>query len=271
MKTIQILTILKSIRVRHFIYLMICAHALTSLYLHSAVLIPPVIDGSSISQKEPQLGVLDVPVQNGSMPTVETFYNFDFDNVVTPINPVTLQNLLRETHYEENEIEFLVKGFTEGFDISYEGPSSREDEASNIPLQVGSKTDLWAKIMKEVKLKRVAEPFKQIPFNKYIQLPIGLVPKAGGKTRLIFHLSYDFPKSGNESVNKCTPKQYCTVKYQDIEHAIKTCFKWAKVINGKNVIYYTKTDVQSAFRLLPLKKECWNKLVFKAFHPESQE
>ena len=37
----KILTILKSIRVRHFIYLMICVHALTSLYLHSAVLNPP--------------------------------------------------------------------------------------------------------------------------------------------------------------------------------------------------------------------------------------
>ena len=45
--------------------------------------------------------------------------------------------------------------------------------------------------MKEVKEGRYAGPFESIPFDSYIQSPIGLVPKDGGKdTRLIFHLSY---------------------------------------------------------------------------------
>ena len=46
--------------------------------------------------------------------------------------------------------------------------------------------------MKEVKVGRYCRPFEQIPYANYIQSPIGLVPKAGGKMRLIFHLSYDF-------------------------------------------------------------------------------
>ena len=37
--------------------------------------------------------------------------------------------------------------------------------------------------MKEVKLGRVAGPFLKVPFDNYIQSPIGLVPKAGGGTR----------------------------------------------------------------------------------------
>ena len=72
-----------------------------------------------------------------------------------------------------------------------------------------------------MKLKRVAGPFKQIPFQNYIQSPIGLVPKAGGATRLIFHLSYDF-KDGLRSVNFHTPKELCSVKYKDLDFAVST-------------------------------------------------
>ena len=44
-------------------------------------------------------------------------------------------------------------------------------------------------IDEEVKVGRVAGPFAEIPFENYIQSPIGLVPKSGGdQTRLIFHL-----------------------------------------------------------------------------------
>ena len=46
--------------------------------------------------------------------------------------------------------------------------------------------------MKEVKAERVAGPFESIPYENYIQSPIGLVPKSGNKTRMIFHLSYKF-------------------------------------------------------------------------------
>ena len=35
--------------------------------------------------------------------------------------------------------------------------------------------------MKEVKAKRFAGPFKNIPFENYIQSPIGLVPKSGNR------------------------------------------------------------------------------------------
>ena len=49
--------------------------------------------------------------------------------------------------------------------------------APNLKFRVGNPTILWNKVMKEVGLGRYAGPFKQIPFNNYIQSPIGLVEK----------------------------------------------------------------------------------------------
>ena len=71
----------------------------------------------------------------------------------------------------------------------------------NLKLRVSNVTVLWNKVMKEVKAKRYAGSFAMDnpPFEYFIQSPIGLVPKDGGKaTKLIFHLSY--PRSG-QSVN----------------------------------------------------------------------
>ena len=113
----------------------------------------------------------------------------------------------------------LVKGFTEGFDLEYNGPMQRQDTAQNLPFHVGDEHVLWDKVMKEVQLNRYAGPFEEIPFNNFIQSPIGLVPKAGNKTRLIFHLSFDFKE--HRSVNFCTPKDKCKVKYHDLDHAVQ--------------------------------------------------
>ena len=54
--------------------------------------------------------------------------------------------------------------------------------------------------MKEVNEHRYAGPFNELPFKYHVQSPVGLVPKAGNKTHLIFHLSYDF---GDEMFNSC--------------------------------------------------------------------
>ena len=57
-------------------------------------------------------------------------------------------------------------------------------------------------MLKEVKLNHFAGPFSEIPYENYIQSPVGLVPKSDNDTRLVFHLSA--PR--NDSVNSNTPK-----------------------------------------------------------------
>ena len=200
---------------------------------------------------------------------IEEWENFDLDGIITPVNVDELERLLVQTNYDKKETEFLVNGFRYGFDIGYKGPMNRKEFSDNIPLRVGNKKILWNKLMKEVKEKRVAGPFKenQIPFEHFIQSPIGLVPKGENKTRMIFHLSYNFSeKKGRGSVNYYTPKEDCSVKYNDIDIA---------VVNSLNInkrpLYYGKTDLSNAFRILPLSRNSWKWLLMKAEHPGTGE
>ena len=174
--------------------------------------------------------------------------------------------MLNQSGYVEEETWFLVDGLTNGFDLEYHGPENRQDSSSNIPFMIGDKYEMWLKIMKEVSLGCYAGPFEEIPYKWYVQSPIGLVPKAGNKTRLIFHLSFNF-KSGFSSVNAYTPKDKCTVKYHDLDEAIRKSLMLLESLKSSGVIWYGKTDVQLAFRLLPTKLSLWWLMVMKAQHP----
>ena len=87
---------------------------------------------------------------------------------------------------------------------------------------------------------------------------------------MIFHLSYSFKQSGIGSINELTPQEKCTVKYRDIEHVVESSFVWRGQQESGTVVYL-KTDVKSAFHLLPLKKNCWHLLIFKARNPEPNQ
>ena len=143
-----------------------------------------------------------------------------------------------------------------------------KDSADNIPFTVGDRFELWSKIMEEVKLGRFAGPFESVPFKNFVQSPVGLVPKHGGKTRLIFHLSYQF-KNGNQSINFWTPDELCTVKYNDLDHAVKNSIKVSK--RGKLPLFYSKTDLKSAFRILPLKPSQIFLLCIRVEHPVTRK
>ena len=119
--------------------------------------------------------------------------------------------------------------------------------------------------MKEVELKRYAGPYEEIPFEYFIQSPIGLVPKDNGKkTRLIFHLSY--PRSGEKvSVNSGTPQELKSVQYASFDEAVKLC-----IIAGK-ACFAGKSDMSAAFRHFAIKKNFWKFLVMKAQHPTSNK
>ena len=196
-------------------------------------------------------------------PSQEALYfeNFDLQQVVTPVNGDKLEELLTASGYNKEKTEFLVKGFREGFDIGYRGSPQIKQESPNLKLSDGTETDLWNKFMKEVKLKRYAEPFEKIPYKNYIQSPIGLVPKDGGKdTHLILHLSYP-RRFKYKSVNGCTPKEMCKVKYKDFDQAIRCCLE--EGIGCK----ISKSDMKSAFRNLGIRRNQWKYLIMKARSP----
>ena len=151
--------------------------------------------------------------------------------------------------YNVDETRFLIDRFENGFDLGYRGPTDQQDTSANLPLRVGNSTILWNKVMDEVELGRVAGPYDSIPYQKtYIQSPIGLVPKTGNKTRLIFHLSYTF-KNGNKSVNYLTPEEMCSVKYNDLDNAVHECLNLMKHFRIHRLVF-SKSDLKSAFRIL---------------------
>ena len=192
------------------------------------------------------------------------FVNKDLKNVVSPVDYAELGRMLDEADYDVTKTRNLVEGFCDGFSIGYEGKQNVKLNAPNLKLEVGSKVKLWNKVMKEVELGRYAGPFAEPPFEFYIQSPIGLVPKDGGrKTRLIFHLSYPRKtKSGLPlSVNANTPKEKTSVKYKDFEQAVILCIR-----AGENC-KLGKSDMSSAFRHLGIKPEHWKFLVMKAESP----
>ena len=201
---------------------------------------------------------------------IRRFENLDISSIITPINADKLRELLVWSNYDRQETEFLFKGFTEGFDIEYQGPEDRQDRSKNLPFRIGNERILWNKIMKEVEAKRVAGPFSKnsIPFDNYIQSPLGLVPKSGNKARMIFHLSYDFVKYN--SVNHFVPDKECSVKYHDLDTAVQYSLEMLQHYQVGD-LFYAKTDLSNAYRMLGLNRRSFRWVLMQARDPETGE
>ena len=245
---------------------------------------------------------------------VET-WNDQLHGIVTPIKVEKYTDYLLALHFNTEQARFLIKGFQHGFDIGYRGPRKRQETSENIPIRgVGSLEDMWSKLLKEVKLGRHAGPLRQIPYQFFMQSPIGLVPKAGDQTRLIFHLSFDFGMERNrKSLNFHTPDELCTVKYNDLDYAIDLCLKLLGKPDCQNVtdesssaarplhlaeshihqnntelrrspgfcadivehtlktIFMSKSDLKSAFKILPIMPLQRQYLIMKYKCPKTRQ
>ena len=99
---------------------------------------------------------------------------------------------------------------------------------------------------KEVRLAGCLPPFSTIIIIIIIIIIIGLVPKKySDKFRTIFHFS--FPKSGVTSINYSISKEDFSLNYITIDTAVEGI-----LANGR-VFFLAKTDVDSAFRLIPIR------------------
>ena len=99
------------------------------------------------------------------------------------------------------------------------------------------------KLQKEIDLGRIAGPFANRPFPSLQCSPIGLVPKhEPNEFRLIQHLS--FPQG--QSINDFISKDSCSVNYASFDSAVDLVM--ASGPGG----WLAKSDIKSAFRLLPV-------------------
>ena len=100
---------------------------------------------------------------------------------------------------------------------------------------------------------------------------MGLVPKSNGDTRLIFHLSFDFgspDQIDKKSYNYHTPDHYCKVKYRDLDAAVRQSLEILAQQEDTTIIYYSKADLRSAFRLVPGKPEQFRWLLMRVQNPD---
>ena len=72
---------------------------------------------------------------------------------------------------------------------------------------------------------------------------------------MIHHLSY--PKNEGISVNDGIPREYATVSYASVDDAIK------KIVDTGRGAFLAKTDIESAFRIIPMCENDYPLLGFK--------
>lgn len=146
--------------------------------------------------------------------------------------------------------EQLQVGFTSGFFIPFVY-SPTPFFSDNLKSARDNPEVLRDKVSKEVSLGRMFGPFIDPPFRNFRVSPLGVVPKKeAGKFRLIHHLSH--PKG--TSVNDGIPKEDSSVSYVSFDRAVMLVQR-----AGVGALM-AKSDIESAFRLLPVHPECYHLL-----------
>ena len=163
------------------------------------------------------------------------------------MTPVNLQQLtIALEGLDTNIRQYLLEGFSKGFHTGFEGPIPRPIKEHTLRSALQNPTIVLQKINSEIAAGRVLGPYNQPPIQNYISSPIGLVPKkTHNEYRLIHHLSYPHGKSVNDGI----PDQEATVQYTTIDDAIQ-------IIRELGAgCFMAKTDIQKAFRLIPISPE----------------
>ncbi|MCG8045582.1 MAG: hypothetical protein JAY66_07850 [Candidatus Thiodiazotropha taylori] len=168
--------------------------------------------------------------------------------------PIDLQNLQLELEdYDPDKAAEIYNGFSSGFPLHYSGYraplDSKKLKSANIRPEI-----VRQKIQAEIEAGRVAGPFHARPIKNLRISPLGLVPKhEPGQFRLIHHLSYP---SGN-SVNDFIDPDLCSVLYTSFDEAVHMVQDL-----GRGCLL-GKSDIKSAFRLLPVSPQDFDQLGFK--------
>ena len=169
-------------------------------------------------------------------------------------NPINLETLADElNYYRSPEAPEILDGFRQGFPLNYTGPRVATD-ADNLRSARRNPEIVREKIKSEIAAGRVAGPFCSRPFSNLRISPLGLVPKkVPGEFRLIHHLSFPAGSSLNDFIDPAL----CTVQYTSFDEAVHM------VQDLGQGCLLGKSDVKSAFRLLPVAPQDFDKLGFQ--------
>ena len=171
-------------------------------------------------------------------------------------SPVCIKALIPslDKYPDRKAAQVLKQGFSKGFSIGFKGPRLPMD-CKNLTSARANHCVVMEKLKKEIRLGRIAGPFVYPPMPNLRVSPIGLVPKSSGNAfRLIHHLSWP---EGN-SVNDWIDREDSIVKYTSFDDAVQ-CI----ATSGQSTLM-AKSDIKSAFRLLPIRPQDFELLGMKA-------
>lgn len=154
---------------------------------------------------------------------------------------------------DKQTAEVIEFGFSFGFQIPADDCKWFPVLVNNLKSAALHPEIVANKLWKELSNNRIAGPFSDIPLRNMRISPLGVVPKRElGAYRLIHHLSY--PKG--LSVNDGISPDLCSVEYSSFDKAINLV-----QLCGQGTLL-AKTDVESAFRLLPIHPDSYYLLGF---------
>lgn len=155
--------------------------------------------------------------------------------------------------YEPSKKQYLIDGFTSVFRVGFQG-TTLSTVPQNLPTALAQPELIDEYIAAEIRSQRVRGPFAHPPFVCYQCSPLGIVPKKdAGKFRVIHHLSYPEGQSVNDQISK----EHSSVCYHSVADAVSMITSVCKA--G----FMSKTDVESAFRIIPIHLEDPHLFIFQ--------
>ena len=183
-------------------------------------------------------------MDNNSLPT---------KNLPTPIKPDKLRNYL--DGYDTQLKQYILNGFMEGFTLHCNRPAIFAAAKRNSTIAQKNPDAVDQKINKELQLGHIAGPFEDPPFPQFQISPLSLRPKPDNSGwRLLHDLSYPY---NDQSVNSNIPEDFKKVSYSSIESAIRM------IQNLGPKTFMAKSDIQSAFTLVPIAPSDYHLLGFQ--------
>ena len=158
----------------------------------------------------------------------------------TPVQPDKLASLL--IGYNQCITDYLLTGFLEGFKVGFSGECTAQCPR-NLLSTIQLPHLVSVKLQKEMDLGRISGPWPTPPFPNLVISPVGLVPKKlPGAFRLIHHLHTHKAHLSTP----VSPPDFTSVHYASVDDAMAT------IKRPGPGCFLAKTDIKSAFRIIPL-------------------
>ena len=161
-------------------------------------------------------------------------------------SPVNIDVFRKYLHgYDLEKSIYLTNGFTQGFSIEFQGEKRLSIDDNNPRLPADLVPVMEQKVREEIRAGRIKGPFSSPPLQDFRVSSIKVVPKkTPGSFRFIHNLI--FPYDEGMSVNSSIPRDRVSVRYCTLDDAI------AHINQVGKGAWLAKTDIKSAFRIIPI-------------------